>query len=99
MALTGPSSKRKAALPPEGAAQSLKSARADTSHRPGMTGAETGGSSRPQRFFDPPRARVGSLSAMKTMRKKVSLRRNHELPHSLLKSGSGTSNISSMNGC
>ncbi|KAI0256210.1 hypothetical protein BJV78DRAFT_445830 [Lactifluus subvellereus] len=93
LALMRPSSKRKAALPPEEAARPQKSALTDTSHRPGMTGTETEVSPHSQRLFDSPRAGVVSLSAMKKMRKKVSLRRNHELLHSLLKSGSGSGNL------
>jgi hypothetical protein len=97
LTLMGSSSKRKATLSPEGAARPQKLARTDTSHRPETSVMENEVLSRSRLFG----ARVGIVSptTTKTAKKKVCLKRNHELVHSLVKSGYGTSNILSMRGC
>jgi hypothetical protein len=87
-------SKRKAALSPEGASRPQKLARTDTR----MSLTETDVPSRSQHLFV---SKAGILLSptTKTLKKKVHLKRNHELVHSLVKSGHGTSNILSINGC
>ncbi|KAH9978867.1 hypothetical protein BGW80DRAFT_701299 [Lactifluus volemus] len=75
-------SKRKAALSPEGASRPQKLARTDTR----MSLTETDVPSRSQHLFV---SKAGILLSptTKTLKKKVHLKRNHELVHSLVKSG------------
>jgi hypothetical protein len=99
LTLMGSSSKRKAILPPEAAARPQKLARTDTSRRPETSVMENEVSPRSHIFGS--RGGVVSPTTTKTLaaKKKVCLKRNHELVHSLIKSGYGTSNILSIRGC
>lgn len=92
----GSISKRKAGLLPAGSQRAQKVARTNTTHRPGRSMKETEATSRMHDAF---KYCASTTSPTSRKKGKVSLTRNDELVHSLLKPNSSTSTISSLSGC